>query len=339
LAAVWDRLQPTGSIDLHIDSLRFQRSGANGPREWQVEGYVELADVALPGVANVDRLSGTLIGSGRIVDRLGGTRLAGTLALSSLDLFGQRIEHAESGWYYARVADGEGVLALESFRGRIHDGSVSGKVKLTFDPNRTNYDLAATVHGMRIASLINGGGTSPSGDRDAIEPKGRADGHLYLSGVVGDPSQKRGGGRVEITGGCISRFPILLAILHVLNLSIPTGDVFDDARADFYVVGNRVQLKDIVLRDNALALVGSGSLTLPDRGVDLDLVHVGPLGRARVPLLTEFVEGASRELVELHVTGPISQPTVRVRPLPTISKELKRLFQKKKSKKTQAEPS
>ena len=172
-----------------------------------------------------------------------------------------------------------------------------------------------------------------------VEARGRADGHLYLSGVVGDPTQKRGGGRFEIVDGHIYRLPLVLAILHVLNLSIPDADVFDDARADFFITGNRVQLEDIVLRDSALALVGTGSLTLPDRGLDLDLVNVGVHRWARVPLLTDFVEGASREFVELHVTGPLSRPTVRARPLRAFGEEFKRLFRKKKPTRTQAAPS
>ncbi len=103
-------------------------------------------------------------------------------------------------------------------------------------------------------------------------------------------------------------------------------------KAEFFIVGNRVQLEDIVLRGSALSLVGSGSMTLPDRAVDLSLVNVSPHRWARVPVLAEFVEGASPELVELHVTGPLSQPTVRVRPFRAISEEFKRLFQKKKKK-------
>jgi hypothetical protein len=52
-----------------------------------------------------------------------------------------------------------------------------------------------------------------------------------------------------------------------------------------------------------------------------------------VPVLTEVIEGAARELVGLHVTGPVSQPTVRPKPLPRLNDELRRLFQKKKTEK------
>ncbi len=336
---VWERLNPSGSVDLHIDPLRYERTGANRSREWHVDGYMELNEVTLRQVVDIERMSGTLVGSGAVVDRLGGTALRGNLNLPSVDVLGQRLEHVESGWYFARTAGGEGVLAIESLQGRIHEGSVTGKIGLAFDAGQADYDVSATVHGMQIGPLSNAGRTSESEGRGPVQARGRADGHLYLSGVVGDPTQKRGGGRFEIVDGHIYRLPLILAILHVLNLSIPDADVFDDARADFFISGNRVQLEDIVLRDSALALVGTGSLTLPDRGLDLDLVNVGVHRWARVPLLTDFVEGASREFVELHVTGPLSRPTVRARPLRAFGEEFKRLFRKRKPTRTQAAPS
>ena len=57
---------------------------------------------------------------------------------------------------------------------------------------------------------------------------------------------------------------------------------------------------------------------------------------AQVPVLTELVQGASRELVELHITGPLSQPTVRARPFRGIREEFTRLFKRKKPKEIQS---
>ena len=77
------------------------------------------------------------------------------------------------------------------------------------------------------------------------------------------------------------------------------------------------------------------SMSLPDRGVDLGLINVSPHQWSRLPMLADFVEGASREIVELRVTGPLSGPTVQVKPFPRITEEFKRLFRKKKPKKIQ----
>jgi hypothetical protein len=74
-------------------------------------------------------------------------------------------------------------------------------------------------------------------------------------------------------------------------------------------------------------------MSLPDQAVDLRLVNVGARPWARVPLLTDLVDSAMKEFVELRVTGPVSRPTVRAQPLRGLSEEFKRLFQKKPTKK------
>ncbi len=332
MAATWDRLRPSGSIDLQVERLECRRVGADGPRTWSVEGYVELNDVGLAGVADIERMSGTLVGSGLVVDRLGGTTLSGTLALATVEVLGQRLTSTKSDWSGVRTADGAGMLVLGSIQGRIHDGSLTAKVEVAFDPERTDYNLSTTVHGMQIAPLIRSGRAPRAPDDEPAQVRGLADGHLYLSGVVGRPRQTRGRGRFEVLDAKIYRLPLILAIINVLQLSIPDGNAFDDARTDFFIIGNRVQFEEIVLRGSALALIGSGSMTLPECAVDLNLVSVSPHRWARVPVLTEFVEGASRELAELHVTGPLSQPKVSLIPLPGINREFKRLFRKKQPK-------
>jgi len=335
ITAAWDRVRPGGSIDVHLDSLRYHRSGPERPREWSLAGYVEFNDATIPGLADIERMSGTLTVSGSIIDRLGGTSLSGDLKLSTVNVLGHRLSRTQSSWSYTRVTDGEGMFVLDPIEGRIYDGSLAAHVEVAFDRDRSQYSLSATVHNMQIEPFISADRASQPPDDKKVDVRGLADAHLYLSGVIGDRSSRRGGGQFEIIDGHIYRLPIILAILNVLNLSIPDQDAFDDARADLFIVGNRVRIKDIVLRGSVLGLVGSGSMTLPDLGLDLNLVHVSPHRWVHVPVLADFVEAASREFVELHVTGPLSQPTVRAKPFRRISEEFKRLFRKRKPKRIQ----
>ncbi|UCC28920.1 MAG: hypothetical protein JSU86_12040 [Phycisphaerales bacterium] len=333
--AAWNRLEPAGSVDVYLNSLRCRRSSVEGPLEWLVEGYVEFNNAGIPGLAGIERMSGTLVGSGSLIDRLGGTSLTGNLTLSTVNVLGQRLSRTEGDWSYARVASGEGMLVLDPIQGRVYDGSLTGALEVAFDTSRAEYDLSTTIHKMQIEPFINADRASRAPDSERLDVRGRADGHLYISGVIGDRASRQGGGRFEIIDGHIYRLPIILRILNVLSLSIPDEDAFDEARADFFIVGKRVQIADIALRGSVLALVGSGSVTLPDRGVDLNLVNVGPRLWTHVPVLADVVEVASGELVELHVTGPLSQPTVRPRPFRRISEEFKRLFRKRKPKRIQ----
>lgn len=338
LARTWERIQPTGSANVHIDALGFRRAVPSAPRTWTIGGYVEFDDIASRRWRDGSRFSGTVLGSGMLKDREGGAMLKGTLTAASLDILSQPLRRAEAVWSFVRTAEGDGVLDLRSVNGQLHGGELKGEAEIGFDARQTQWRVQTTVHGMRIGPFVTDGQSDTAGSRPAeatlSEPSGRANGHLYLSGVVGDPSRRRGGGRFEIEDGRLYRLPLIAAILHVLNLSIPDEGILDDAQAGFFIIGNRVELKHIVLRGGALSLVGSGSLTIPDRGLDLSLINVSPQRWARLPVIAELVEGASRELVELEVTGPLSSPAVHARPLRGISDELSRLFQKKKAKTT-----
>jgi len=333
IAGVWDSLRPTGSINLRIDSLRRYQAKPGEPPEWTVGGYVELANVSLPGAADLEGISGVLVGAGTVSDRMGGASLYGELSLTEMTVLGRRLDRIESNWSFVRAADGQGFLEFEPIRGSIYGGMAAGKVGLTFEDDKTEYSLETTIQGMQIQPFLNVPRDVRLADRKPIDARGIADVHVYLSGSVGDASSRQGRGRFEILDGHIYRLPIMLAILNVLHLSVPDEDVFEDARAEFFIAGDRMQLRDISLRGSALGLVGSGSLSLPDQGVDLSFVNVGPRRWATIPLLSDVIEGTSRELVELHVTGPLARPTVQARPFRGIQEEFERLFQRRKPRK------
>ncbi len=334
----WDRLEPAGTMNLHVTELRYARSSADAPLTWWVDGYAELHQVSLGRVADLRRVSGTLRGRGALVDRLGGVSLKGDMSLARADVLGQPLQQTEGTWSFVRTAGGEGMIHLEGLRGYLHAGSLTGGVDITFGPQQTEYDVSVSVQNMQMEPFVNVDRKVREPGSEPIDVRGRADAQLCLSGIAGRPSSARGSGRMEIHEAHVYRLPIMLAILHVLNLSMPDDNAFDDAQVDFLISGRRVHAEAIRLHGSVLALVGSGTMSLPDRGLDLSLVHVSPRSWTRVPLLTDVFEGASRELVELQVTGPLSQPSVRTRPLRGITDEFKSLFQKRKPKKTEPPP-
>ena len=77
------------------------------------------------------------------------------------------------------------------------------------------------------------------------------------------------------------------------------------------------------------------TMTVSDAAVDWRLVNLGSKSWARIPVLADLMEGASRELVEIQVTGPISSPQVKARTFGAFRDELKRLFQKRKPREMQ----
>ncbi len=335
----WDRAGLQGRADLHLSELHYRSTAGSPDSTWRVDGRIDLQQVDALPLAGLDDASGTMTVSGTLVDRLGGATLAGQLRLATARIYSRTFSDIESAWSLVRSADGVGRLALAETHAAIYGGGLTGHAEMLFSPERSDYDLTAMVYGMQIAPWLQAGRTGlpessiPPGSEAATQIRGTADAQLYLSGVVGDPLSRRGGGRLEVREGYIYRLPILLAILNVLDMSVPNDEALHELEADFFVLGNRLQFDTIALRGGSLNLVGTGSMSLPDQAVDLRLVNVGARTWARVPLLSDLVEGAAKELVELRVTGPVSRPTVRAQPLRGLTEEFKRLFQKKPTKK------
>jgi hypothetical protein len=335
LRRAWDRRSPHGKVNLHLAPLRFSRPDPEGPLVWHVDGRVELIDVGVGEAGKIDTMTGTLTVSGPVRDRLGGMALGGQLDVSRGRLLGRDVAELKTPWSLVQAADHQGRLAFDSIQAGVADGTVTARFQLDYDRQASRYDLSANAHDLEIALLRGPDQPSRARGEGKRDVRGRADAHLYLSGEVDDPLSKRGGGRVEIRNGYLYRLPIMLAILNVINLSVPQEPALQDAEADFYIVGERMALEGIVLKSDVLALVGSGSMSLPDQGLDLSLVYASPQHWTRVPLLTDFVEWASRPLTELHITGPLFQPTVRASPFRGVNEEIKGLFQKKKPRKIQ----
>lgn len=337
LATAWERISPHGRLSVFLDELRCHRSDPLGAPRYSVRGRAELENVSLGSTDLLSGATGTLGLHGVINDGLGGTQLKGAFNMPRVDLQGLRIERSQGEWSYVCTKSGEGMVAFRSMYGRLFGGLVSGDVDLEFSGSRLDYNVMATARRMQLAPFLNALRSSRGGVHDPIDAEGTVHGRLVLSGTVGDDASPRGGGRFEIVEGHLYRLPLMVGILHVLNLSVPREDAIEEAQAEFDVVGDRIELKDIQLHGKALFLRGYGVLSWPDRSVDLSLFSVSPNDWAReIPILAALIEEASKELVELHVTGPLSKPMVRVRPFHALTDELHRLLKKKKPRQLQA---
>ncbi|MBI4718375.1 MAG: hypothetical protein HY763_11260 [Planctomycetes bacterium] len=336
MRGLWDRLQPTGSVDVRLAQLTAAPAGEDEARVWTVDGRADLHDVALAGYAGLAHAEGSLGVSGTLRDALGGAALTGDLELDHVELLDRRLIAAQGLWSLARTAQGVGRCAMEEFSARLAGGALTGQAELLLDPAQTRYNASAMVHEMDLHGFLNPPAPPDvAARRGRISADGSVDARLRMTGVLGDSASRRGNGAVRVSEARIQQLPVMLAILQVLNLSIPQEEPLDDAEAEFYVHGRRVELRDILLRGRAIALVGSGSMSVPDWGLNLRLVSVNPRRWAEIPGLTDFMERATRELVELQVAGPLARPTVRALPMPGVTEELQNLFQKRKPKRMQ----
>ncbi len=332
-----ERIAPYGRVDVSLRQLDYTR-GEDGRRLWSFSGSATLQDVGVHSSVGLDKANGVIEAAGTLVDRSGGVTVNGTLQLSDVELWQRELESVSCDWSLARAADGRGRLALDGIDGRMYDGSVSGDAEFYFGQGSTEYRSSVTAFSVDVDRFINSTWSALSG-REPARIGGTLDARLRLAGAFGDESSRSGGGRVEVANARIYRQPLIMAILNVINLAPTEQDVFADVSTDLLIMGNRVDLKNIELSGPMVSLLGSGYMSWPDMGLDIRLVNVHNERWSRVPGLTGFLERASRELVELHVTGSAEKPSVRTRPIPALTDELRELFQKKKPTRIESAPS
>lgn len=325
---VWNKLQPRGTVNVHLDRLEWSPAHDSEPTSWLSTGYIEFNKVALAGSLSLEGMTGILDWSGGSNESGIGT-LDGNLDLASLDVFGFHIGRVHSGVSYAGEGMDHGVLLLSGISGDLAGGRLTSEVSVAFEADGTRYDALATVHGVGISQLIQQS-QHTSGLKEANSMTGSLDGQFNLSGVMGNGKSRRGGGRFRIGEGEIYHAPLILAILNVLNLSVPAENAIREAEGEFLVVGDRLRFEHLNLRGASVTLAGGGTITLPDALVDLSLSTVRPSGWSRLPGVSDFMDQASKGLVQLHVTGTLSKPTVSVVPFKGITDEIRRLFQPKK---------
>lgn len=132
------------------------------------------------------------------------------------------------------------------------------------------------------------------------------------------PASLTGSGSLEIRDGRLVKIPVvsdIAAALDVLSKLSDNPTYRDRADARFDLTADAVVLDKLTLETALVAARGSGRINY-DRTIDLSL-NAGPLEKLEEktgPIGAVF--GAITDaLVKYHVTGPISDPKLRVRPL------------------------
>lgn len=334
---LWDRLTPHGRLRIETGKLTHTRA-PDGRAVWNIEAALRLNDLAFLGLGDLERIDGTVTAHGTIFDEDGGSDLQGEIHLDQLTYAGRTLTQVSSPWSYRRTPEGPSALSLQDVRGEVYGGMVGGQWTLAGDDRGSTYSASAMLYGMNLAPWIDAGRRRApevlegSAEYKPSQVKGRVDLTLNLSGDAGDRASRRGAGRIEVREAQIYRLPFLLAILNVVNVTLPKEDFVHDAEARFFVTGDRIDLETVELQGGPLTLLGSGTVSLPDQAVDLRLYATSATALSHVPLIADIIEGTTKELVELRVTGPIARPTVRPAPFRGVSEEIKNLFQKKERK-------
>ncbi len=310
LARAFDRLRPTGRIDLDLARLRY-RVGPDGRGRADWYGTAVLDEVGVePGLP----IRGA-VGTAEMLGRWepGRLRFEGEVRLQQAKVAGKEVHDLRLRFRKPPEAD---AVALERLEGRFYGGRLEGTGTVGL-ADRTGYALRVAVaevdlerllrEGFRLAHNIQGG---------------RLRGTLGLRAV---PGRTEASGFLEVHDARLYELPLVVRLINVFRLASGERTAFREARVLYFLKDRRLYLGDIRLRGQALALYGAGVME-PDGRLHLTFLTGQPDENPLLPALSELAEGLRKQLVLVLVTGTLAEPVVEFRTLSAITDPLREVL-------------
>jgi hypothetical protein len=250
--------------------------------------------------------------------------LKGVVNLESVSVGNQQFTRVTS-----PIQISDGWARLNSIEGTILGGEVRGDVDISLDQT-PKYRAHLTV---READLREYAQTVPGHQ----SVRGLISGSVEVEGLGGDMRNLSGKASAKMVDGDLGQLPFVLRWVKVPNFRPPTKTAFNSADFTATMRDGIAELSLIRLIGDAFSLQGSGTLDLA-RNLELDL-HLSPIfGRddLHVLVLSDVIrETGGKLLFDIHVSGPVTAPTVRPEPLPSVLSRTSEAFRRMKQRKAE----
>lgn len=316
-------VNPRGPLEIRLDPIRFEIDDA-GRTRWDFDGTLQLRDARLRLGFEIGQCHGVLSFRGS-VDEAGRLTLDAKAEIERAVMAGWHVEHVQA--HITKAADA-GKILIEDARGDLYDGEATAFGEVELGRGQSRYQASFTVRDIQLSrylSVHQKKDGPPPRERERRETaRGVVSGNFMLRGRTGVGGTREGAGEVFVSDAQIWKLPIIFAIFQVLNLA-PDENVFHDGRMRFFLSGETLTFQKIDLQGKAMSFVGGGRMDLRSDQMDVTLLAGSPM-RIRIPLLTDLLEGASREMMEIRVRGTLEKPDIQPQPLKSLTAALKTLF-------------
>ena len=292
---------------------------------WAVKGSVALLGAMIDLGLGYETLFGTVAGSAqRTAEGLG---LQAGINLKSIAMGRRRLTDL-SGRLLKRPASPR--IRVNDLSAWAHGGQLAGRAEIELShPPRIGVSLA--VKGIRLDDLFNAGVTDPD---KRVAVKGLLDGNVQFTATAGKKPTRQATGVLRIGKAELVKLPVFLELLHVIYLTLPGDSAFTDAFVEYHLRGQELLFREIHLDGPALSLVGSGTMDMKTRALNLNFLSGPPGKMPRIrSLADELFEGLAREIAEIRVTGTARNPITKTVALPSLEDAVRRLVRPGSSKK------
>jgi hypothetical protein len=243
--------------------------------------------------------------------------VAGKMRLASINILGQQITGLN-----ANFSVDSRRARMEEIQGALLGGRLSGKCWVSLDsPNAPRY---GTELRLQDAGLEQYGLTVPG--RQTY--RGQLNAGLAIVGLGTSIRSLRGNGWAKVTHGDLGQLPVVFRFAKFFNenvLRVGTRSTpktaFDEANVEFQIHDGVTTMSPITFTGNAFRLIGDGTLD-PQGNLDIGLRVGYGRGSFRLPLISDALNEASKEIVGVRVQGTVSAPSFEVKPLPDLMRSL-----------------
>jgi hypothetical protein len=222
----------------------------------------------------------------------------------------------------AMLTDDGRSFVVEELRGDAYGGVVTASARFGVSPNRA-YEATIEAVGVALEDFVVDTGLLGEKPGGGDPPRGQVYGSLSVCGRLDEPDSRTGRGLVRVVGGHLGSVPLLLQMMHMLQLTLPMTPSLNFADADFYVKGDHLYFERMLFEstfgDNALLqLIGEGNM-------EFDTLKLDTRFRSRggIVLIRDLVGGIGDALYVIEVTGTLDDPQPKLVPLPATSSAVK----------------
>jgi hypothetical protein len=309
LQAVCHSLEPEGTLAVDLDRLVVEHPpelpGPAKPPLVYWDGRVRFADAALKTGVAWTGVTGLVASQGRYRGQvLDG--VTGHLAIEKATIFGQPLAgmHADA-WV---LPEHPHELQLRLGRGQLFGGQLLGEAHVAFGAG-LQYEIDLKAVGVRLEDIAK---YNHVGNNTKVN--GVAKGELYLTGTGYGADELGGRGNIHVPDGKMYNLPLALDLLKVTHLRAPDGTAFEEAHAEFKILGKRIEVQRLDLLGSAVNLGGKGQMDLDGSNMEMNFYAVwGHLAQMLPPGIREVPPWLSKNLLLLHAKGKLGG-SVEVRP-------------------------
>jgi hypothetical protein len=332
-------LKIAGPFQLSDSHLDITRGGATPPAA-RFSGRLDFVDAGLEAGVPISNMSGAVLVQFDSTPRPATVEKAGQPGPSfRLDTRAHELQVAgvtlTGGVARIESGDSVGHVRVREASGMCHGGRFHVRAEVvpeSVEPGaQRSFNAQFQLAGVRFSTLLRElvdsvkpfvGPPAPAdvemsvAERNALQrarrdefSRGLLDAELTIEGPLSDPdgAGRRGRGTVRVSGGRVLNLPVMTGLIEALNFQLPFNSSLDYAWASIFIEGPVITFEDLSVQSAAVEISGGGTMTWPDRELDLRLQtrSIRP-----IPLLTDIIQGIRHQFLETRVTGKLGEQVV-----------------------------